>query len=433
MPIVGGMPENMNPGLSRRRLLLVGLGTASAAALPMGPCLGAVRLPLVKPIWSQTAYSAFGVQAVPQNTASVYQYIDEWMSALAATQASYFRASYVHGRSGPTVAAAARSRQLQWGMSVCPDMDYPDADLAARLADISARAADVCLFIQGINEPNYIRGGGTVPSDWPSRTVAKQKLIWQTVRADPKLAHVKVVGPKLQAVVGTESQYRALGAAGIAKYMDYAAVPSFSNGRHPYPALRQRLAWVRKYWGGKRAWISETGYSNALAASSGRSVVPEDVSAAYAPAALLEALDHRCKGVSWFELLDSPDPGSRDVVEANFGMFAMRSGDMAPPWRPKPVVTRMSEFLSLLKDDGAEYDPPWIRLKVTSGAADVRHTVTGKRDGSAMVHIRRARDCWDPQKKRRLNVPEAEVKIRTATGTRTVYVDHQVGSFRLSL
>jgi hypothetical protein len=314
-------------------------------------------------------------------------------------------------------------------MTVCPDLSFPDSALVARIKHIAANAADRCLFVEGINEPNYNRGTGAIPADWARRAVAKQKIIWQTVKGDPRLSHAKVLGPKLQANVGTASHYQALGAAGITQYMDFAALACYPGGLYPYHKLNERLGWIRQYWGGKSAWITEAGYTNALAATSGAAPVPEEIAAIYAPSMLLEAVDHGCK-VSVFELLDSPDAAAKNDTEANFGLFGIQGGE-APPWRAKPIVSSLRSFLSGLRDPGPAYTPSPISLSVTSSVSDVRSTVTAKRNGNATVHIRRARDAWDTSRKSRLAVPEVAVKISTPRGTRTALVDHHVRSFAL--
>lgn len=431
---VTASPEHAVPELSRRRLLVAGFAGLSATAVPASIGLSAsnvaAALPTVRPISSHAAYSALGVCALPQRVNSPYRYISQWMAALAQTGASYFRGMYADELSATAKATrAARSHDIKWGMTVCPDLSFSDSKLVARIKHIAANAADRCLFIEGVNEPNYNHATGTVPADWARRAVAKQRLIWQTVQGDSRLSHVKILGPKLQATVGTESHYKALGAAGIAQYMDFAALACYPGGMYPYYLLEQRLGWIRQYWGGKPAWITETGYTNALAATRGHAVVPEDVAAIYAPSLLLEAVEHGCR-VSVFELLDSPDGAVKDDTEANFGLFAMQGGE-APPWRAKPIVSAVRSFLSGLKDPGPAYTPAPISLSVTSSASDVQSTVTAKRNGSATVHLRRAKNCWDPSSKSRLAVPEVAVRIQTAQSTRTVLVDHHVRSFSL--
>jgi hypothetical protein len=431
---VTASPEHGVPELSRRRLLAAGFAGISATAVPasigFSVSSAAAALPTVRPISSQVAYSALGVCALPHRVNSPYLYVSQWIEALSQTGASYFRGMYDHEISATAEATrAARSHAIKWGMTVCPDLSFSDSTLVARIKHIAANAADICLFIEGINEPNYDPATGTVPAGWARRTVAKQRLIWQTAKGDSRLSHAKILGPKLQATVGTESHYQALGAAGIAQYMDFAALACYPGGMYPYSLLDQRLGWIGQYWGGKPAWITETGYTNALAATRGHAVVPEDVAAIYAPSLLLEAVEHGCL-VSVFELLDSPDGAVKDHTEANFGLFAMQVGE-APPWRAKPIVSALRSLLSGLKDPGPAYTPAPISLSVTSSASDVQSTVTAKRNGSATVHLRRAKNCWDPVSKSPLAVPEVAVRIRTAQSTRTVMVDHHVRAFSL--
>ena len=106
-------------------------------------------------------------------------------------------------------------------------------------------------------------------------------------------------------------------------------------------------------------------------------------------------------------------------------------GGKAPPWRTKPMANALQTFLSSLKDPGPAYTPATIGLSVTSSASDVRSTVTAKRNGSATVHLRRAKNCWDPERKVRLAVPEVAVRVETAQSTRTFMVDHHVRSVAL--
>lgn len=420
-------PGRGEPKLSRRELLAVVSAAAVPASVGFGASSAAAALRTVQPLSSQDAYSALGVVAHPQQVDSEYQYVSQWMDALAKTGASYFRGRYDHELSATAQAtSAARSHNIKWGMTVCPDPDFPDSVLVARIKHIASNAADRCHYVEGINEPNHNRSG-PVPTDWPRRTVDKQRVIWQTIKGNSRLSHVKVLGPKLNAVVGTESQYKALGEAGIAQYMDIAALPGYPSGLYPYPKVAERLSWVKKYWGGKPGWITETGYTNALGAT-GSTSVPEDIAAVYAPSLLLEALELGCRVVV-YELLDGPNPANDDVQD-NYGLFAMQDGE-APPWRTKPIANALRTFLSALKDPGPAYTPDPIRLSVTSSASDVQSTVTAKRDGSATVHLRRSKNCWDPSTQTRLSVPEVAVKIQTPGSTRTVKVGRYVRSIPL--
>jgi hypothetical protein len=419
-------------GFSRRGLLIGGAAGAFSIAVPRYANARplsrglASQLPFVKPLSAQAVHNAFGVCAHPTFRVSGYQYTTEWMAALAQTGASYFRGAYDEKNPGTMLAAtAARKHGIKWGMLVSPeDWTLSDEGLIARIRHIGNNAADVCRFVEGVNEPNHERDGGAPPSDWVARTVAKQKVIWRAVKGDPRLAHVKVVGPSLHAVAATESDYAALGAAGIARFMDYSGMHRYPGGHYPDQLLDERLAWINRYWSGRPTWITETGYTNALATVRGHRPVPESVAALYGPSAVLEAADRGCN-VIWYELLDDPDSGAKDVIESNFGMFATTTGT-GPLWRPKPIATAMGSFLGWLDDPGPTFNPPEIRLKVTSTAADVRTTVVAKRSGGVAIYLRRATDCWDVNAQTPISVTKAQVTLTTLEGSRTIAVDHVV-------
>lgn len=437
-------------GISRRGFLVAGVAGASAAAVPSlasagsstlhtttnpnGPTSPAgaagTALPPVRPISSRRAHHAFGVCSHPNFGNAVYKNTDAWMEALAKTGATYFRGLYADGLSATkATTAAARKHGIEWGATVCPeDWSLSDAGLIRRINDIAENAADICLFVEGVNEPNHERDGSKAPSDWVQRTVQKQRIIWNTVRGDSRLDHVKVVGPSLHAVAATEADYQALGDAGLARYMNFAGLHRYPGGRYPNYLLDERLTWIQRHWSGKRTWITETGYTNSLASRSGHAPVPEDISARYAPSAVLEAIDRDCK-VCWYELLDDPDARAKDVVESNFGMYEAES--LQPPFRAKPVVGVMRAFLDGLRDDGPWYTPEEIPLKITSVAKDVRSTVIGRRDGSVSVYLRRSIPCWDIKTDKRITVPLVDVTIETATGSQKVKVDDEVRAVRL--
>lgn len=399
---------------------------------------GTVRT--VTPGWSELVHRSFGVCAHPSFQQSVYRYNDEWVAGLVDMGAHYFRGLYAdHLPLVDATVESARRHGLKWGMLVCNDVEYPPALLERRIADIARRAADVCLFIEGVNEPNYVRGGGSPPSDWAERAVALQQTLYDAVRSHRELDEVTVVGPSLQAVVATDEDYDRLAELGLGELMDSAGMHSYPGGRYPEAGLDARSAPLRRNFPDRGVWLTETGYTNALSTSQGSQPAPEDVVAAYAPMAILEAWD-RGMPIVWYEALDDPDPGAKEDAESNYGLFAV-GADGAPPWRAKPVVQTLSDFLSQLRDGGSgrgagsgaatDYQPPDIELGVRSDAVDLRWTALGRRDGSTWLHLRRALDRWDPVAQSLLAVPEVEVELVTTAGRRTVVVGDQVTSVRL--
>ena len=388
----------------------------------------------VLPLWSEQAYRSFGVVAHPTFQDTTYGYADAWLDALADIDVRYFRGLYAdHLPLVQSVVTGARDRGLQWGMPVCNDVRTPPEEVVRRIADIARNAADLCLFIEGVNEPNHDRSGGGVAPDWAQRTVALQRTIFQAVRSHPELDHVTVVGPALQAVVATDADYDRLASLGLGEVIDAASLHSYPGGRYPSQGLDARLAPLLELFPDADVWLTETGYTNAVdrrADGGGPTPVPEDVAATYAPSVLLEAVDRGLR-VAWYEALDDPDPGAKDVAESRFGLVSVGGGGGPSTWRPKPAAVALTDFLAQLRDPGPRYRPEAVRLAVTAPVDDVRWTALGKRDGSTWLHLRRAADVWEPATARPIRVQEVPVTVATPTGRRTVSVGAEVVSLSL--
>ena len=414
--------------LSRRSVLKRGAAAAAAGAAtpvfsgfagPLTSSASAAGLPLVTPKWSQLALESFGVCAMPLHDHSVYQYRSAWISNLAGMGVHFMRGTYKPGFS-PTyeTASLVRQHRLKWQMVLVTDLRQSDADIRNRVADIGRRAADVCLAVEGINEPNHNRSGGGVPSNWRELTLAKQKVLWQAVQATPSLRGKPVLGPSLQMQKATSSDFQWFASHGLLNYMTHAGAHCYPAGRY-IDANFDRMLSPLKQWR-KPIWVTETGYTNALATNGGQNPVSEAAAGVYAPSAVLEAIDRGWR-VNWFEVLDDPDAGSKDNVEANYGLYGLRSG-MAPPWRPKPAAVALGNILRGMKDAGPTYRPAARGLRVSAPVSDVRWTALGKRDGSVRLYLRRANQP---------GASKVNVSIATAKGTKSVSVGTAVVSVPL--
>jgi hypothetical protein len=394
------------------------------AVSQLAPRADAAGLPLVKPKWSEAAFRSFGVNAMPNHGKTSYGWTEQWMSSLDSIGISYLRGCWAKGLAATyNTAGLARKYGMQWGMIVIDDVKMSDATITATVADIAAKGADLCVYVEGVNEPNGPRNLGYIPSDWKQRTLQQQKVLYQAVKSHANLSHVAILGPSLQIKRATDSDWKWFRDNGLMNYMTHSGTHYYPGGFYPDHGMDSTLSGMKKYWP-KPVWVTETGYTNALATKEGHHPVPEAVAAVYAPLSLLEAVD-RGYQVAYFETLDDPDAGSKDQIEANFGLWAIESGE-GPPWRPKPIVSALRTFLSGLRDPGATYTPPSIGLQVSSSAPDVRWTALGKRDGSVRLYLRRATECWDPIGQKPISVPKASVKITTNKGSQTVSVGSQL-------
>ncbi len=425
--------------LSRRHVLKRGAVAAAAGAAapvfsgwasPLTPAASAATLPQVTPKSSQAALESFGVCAMPLHDHSVYQYRSAWIGNLAAMGVPFIRGTYKQGFA-PTYETARllRERRMKWHMVLVTDLRQSDADIRARVNDIASKNADVCFAVEGINEPNYSRGGSWVPSNWRELTLAKQKVLWQAVQARPELRGKPVLGPSLQMQKATEADFQWFASHGLNNYMTHAGTHCYPTGRYIDSNFDANTRVMRKYWN-KPVWVTETGYTNALADAGGQRPVPEWVAGVYAPSAALEAIDRGWK-VNWFEVMDDVDAGAKNDVEANYGLYAVGSTISPSGWRAKPAAIALKGILNGLKDPGTAFRPQTIGLRVAASTADVRWTALGKRDGSVRLYLRRTAEVYDARTGRTLTVAPAKVTITTAKGTRTVSVDSQVTSVLL--
>lgn len=417
-----------NPALTRRSVLAGASLTAAAVTTIAGPPAAATPffskgrrhdLPQVTPVWSEELRRGFGICAHPNFTKTVYGHDAEWLSHLGDLGVGYFRGLYC-----PSLAVTmrvvkyCRKNGIKWLMLVMPtNWSLSDEKLDATLAHIRDNAADVCIGIEGPNEPNHNRGGGSVRSDWASATLACQKRIYDFVKSTPALSHVEVVGPSLQ--LGASNPYPdfvKLANVGIGKYMDVAGVHSYPGGFKPDNNLDMRIGWAKSAWG-QPSWITETGYNNALATTSGHKPVPDEVSRVYGPRTYLEGARRGCK-VTRFELLDDPDPGNENV-EANFGLLACPSDDPST-WTRKPEFRRLQRFLNGLKDTAeSSYRPTPVGVSV-SGPDNLRWLAVGRSDGSARLLMYLDAQVYDPLRKAKLMTNTVDVTVTDKAGSRVI-------------
>ncbi len=214
-----------------------------------------------------------------------------------------------------------------------------------------------------------------------AETVAVQKTIFQTVRADPRLNHVKVLGPAAHAIVlGNRNgrDYVDLVNAGIMPYQDGQAVHSYAAAADVTTKLFTRLAYVYAAFGeGYPVQLTETGWTTG--GTTGQPQNTEAEAATYAAQAVLLMAGLKIPTMRYETLDDSP-MGGRD----GFGLWSCTSHTDTSLWRAKPEVASVGILLRALLDPGPVYTPAPIRVRIVG---DVQSAVTGKRDRTATAWL----------------------------------------------
>jgi hypothetical protein len=398
------------------------------------------HLPLVAALSSQEVHDSYGICAHPAFQTKIYKHVDAWMAQLAALGVTYFRGAFDHANPGVRSAvAAARKYGVKWVMIVVPeDSNTPTkqtvASTKAKVQYIAQNCADVCMAIEGLNEPNHNRGGAPTTAGWEQVALSHQRTIWQTARAYQQLDGVPIIGPSLhdtEAARDGGAHYKLLERIGIGNFQNYMGMHRYPGGGVPTNGLDGRLQYIYGAFGPDYpVWITEWGYHNALNTRSGHKPASEEAAATYGPRGLLQFAQRGIPLVR-YEVFDDPET-ALVAEESHFGIFGVKSveGDPATTWRPKPEAAAMKSLLEGLDDPGADYTPEPVGLTV-AGAADVRHLVTRKRNGEATVHLWREVSVWDPNGRKALQAPSTDVVVKDRIGARTIRVDAEVTSVRL--
>lgn len=161
-------------------------------------------LPGHDPVSAEFMVRMSGVHAHANRETEVYQHPVEISNFLDELGVGHFRGLYQGNANSNTWAARARLKGYKWNAPLVPVGGLTSAELRAKIAHAAANA-DVIVSFEGKNEPNSTRGTGVVLDDWAAEAVAYQQVFYTAVRAEPALAHVKILSPSLHDVSARNS------------------------------------------------------------------------------------------------------------------------------------------------------------------------------------------------------------------------------------
>lgn len=387
---------------------------------------------------SQWVHDAYGHCAHATFRTTGYKNIVDWAPKITAQGVNYIRSEYAEGNANnQPMIDYCRANGLKWLMLLGNETQAVQVT-TDRVNHICNNAADVCLGIEGLNETNSTAGG--TPLDWATVTVAHQQAIWNVAKSYPAMSNAIIVGPSLhgnnaansytqQSPDGGPRHYHQLVDAGLMNYMEIAGMHQYPGGDVPLTLLPTRLDLMRTAYGSTYpVWLTETGYHNALAQTTGNKPATEAVSALYAPRQHLQVsmlgLRH-----ARYEFLDDPNPANDDP-EANWGMFRSPSLD-ATTWTAKPEYQVMVDFLAALNDPGTTYTPSPVRLQINATVSDIAYCVTQKRNGNSTLWIWRDLSVWNPTSLTNITVSNTSVDVITTSGTTALSVGAAVQSLNI--
>lgn len=371
-------------------------------------------------VWGEKLRQSYGNCAHVNFQTSVYQHVGSggWIDRMNTMNSYQFRSLYSQSLANTSTAVTrCRNQGVKWLMLVTPDdFSMTNAEIRQRIQHIAANAADVCIGIEGINEPN-----NSGDPDWADKTVSIQAAIWDEVTSTPALSHVTVVGPSLHAsVANVEQHHVTLGNKGINNYIHAAGLHRYSGGRAPGYLIDERIGWIAAYWNNPDVWVTETGYTNALNRPSGHVPINNAGSSAYSIRNLLEFRDRpKIKRVFRYEFLDDPNPANDDI-ESNFGLVECDATGSMAGWTNKTEYNTMQDFLGTLRDSASFYNPPDIPLEVTG---NVSYWVTKTTTGNNFLWLYRpGATVWDIDTLSNITVSPINVGVTTTLGSQTIPV-----------
>jgi hypothetical protein len=234
--------------------------------------------------------------------------------------------------------------------------------------------------VEAVEGPNEFDAGGT--ANWEAMLREYQQRLYTSVKSNPALSSLTVVGPSVVTAADEES----LG--GISQMLDVGSMHTYATDFVPEKLVPECLQRAQLNAGTvKPSWATEAGYNTAMNYSGSLPPVSEAAQAAYMPRLLLENYRVGFARTYMYELLDeAPDPSGTDR-EAHWGLLR---NDLTP----KPAFTAVKNLISILKDPGPEFSSTPLALNVTGNTNELHQVLLQKRDGTYYVALWRSSSLW---------------------------------------
>ncbi|HSS04167.1 MAG TPA: hypothetical protein VLK89_03125, partial [Solirubrobacterales bacterium] len=376
------------------RRLMLGVTTLTAVAL-------AVASPATAGVPAQSADSfvdSVGVNVHLGYTDTAYGQFGQIRQKLDELGVRYVRDGISQGRpdvysefrtlagDGIKLDAIVGDPLQRWGVGpLDQQLDLIDRELGPAVASL-----------EGPNEYD-IQGD----PNWVASLRDYQRKLWEGAHARPGLASLPIVGPSF---VNRDSR-ELVG--------DISAWTSEGN-MHPYPGgeapdqdshMNDELALAAKNTGSEPVEATETGYTNAVNATSGQLPASEQATGIYMPRLYLDDFRRGISRTFAYELVDQQnDPGRADV-ESNFGL-------LHNDFTPKPAFTAMSRLIGLLSDPGPSFTPGSLSYSVDGAPSNLRQLLLQKRDGTFYLALWKQESVWNPQTLTEADPAASQVTVR---------------------
>jgi hypothetical protein len=258
-----------------------------------------------------------------------------------------------------------------------------DAQMQATLAGIRDKVRSAVISVEAPNEPNL-----SGDPDWVQHARAYQQNLYMSVKSDPALAQLPVLGP----AVGWPASPGDLG--DLSNLLDRGNFHPYPGGNPPLYNLGSERLKAAALSGSKPLIATEAGYHSYLATTGGHLPASERAIAIYMPRLALEGFYGGVERTYIFQLADPWSDANRPAgVTPEENRFGLLRSDLSR--KPSFIALRN---LMRVTDAGSAWvaSPGGVRLGVEGAGPDVRQLLLRSADGSYALVLWRTVSVWDP-------------------------------------
>ncbi len=264
-----------------------------------------------------------------------------------------------------------------------------------KLADVFARTNGAVAAFEGLNEPDLFISG-----DWIGRTREAQKRLYETVKGNPALRNVKVIGPS--------PVWEAKELGDLSRYLDYGNSHPYLGGKSPTDDEHNTTTWTvlaksSATSSKKPIMITETGYHNAVNTSGTHPPASEEAAAIYLPRLFLENFNRGVPRTYLYELIDSKPANRLTDFQASFGLLRYDGSE-------KPGYRAVANLTKLLADSNWEANGS-LNYKVSGDTQNLHQTLLQKGNGTFYLALWLEKSAWDRHVRKGLYVSGQKVTV----------------------
>jgi uncharacterized protein YkwD len=286
------------------------------------------------------------------------------------------------------------SNGIKFSLITSIDTSWGEETDYSLLDDIYDWTDGAVASFEGINEPDLQPG----VTNWVSETRSAQKELYETVKNNPLIKHVPVLGPSVSM---KQDQIGDLSA-----WMDNGNIHPYYLGRNPETDGWGSNGYGSIPWQFKYSARPVSGSDPISATESGWHTtagdIPQDIVAKYVPRLFLSHFNAGITRTYLYELIGGgTNPTDR---ESNFGLV---NNDGTP----KPAYTALKNLIDIVEDPGSSFQTGSLAFSLEGNTNNVEHTLLQKRNGDYYLALWLGEQGWDPDKKTRVTIPDRPITL----------------------